>query len=423
MKNAEKRAFFERNPFADAFAQFDEETFFDNLHNQVRNKPYFEKYSGFKSTLLALSYLFNLASALTASYAIFWLTNWITGVAVVGYIVAAIFLFFLEKVKRKSSTEFWQVYFFRKQLAIGWLVLSLFCLFISLASSGFGVKQGTETLSPSPELLKADSMANYYAMEIRRLEGVNTELRANKNQDGQTFYKLYNSINANTATIADYRKRAQELEQQLEGKNEQLTASYKHDVHLTAWTLVWITLLMEVLFEGCIAYVWYYYYRSYVERLGVHKIFNVHTNNVQNVDNKPTMSLSELQTTILLLQAENEVLRAEESISPVSSDEFSYETSSSFNSERGHVSTHEDTENEFIVDDRYTVPHTYQKGGKSITVHYNATMVKSRVGEYERKIIEAKEKGMNRDIIENREQWLRYWLNKEEELKHKLVES
>ena len=421
MKNAEKRAFFERNPFADAFAQFDEETFFDNLHNQVRNKPYFEKYSGFKSTLLSLSYLFNLASALTASYAIFWLTDWITGIAIIGYIVAAIFLFFLEKIKRKSSTEFWQVYFFRKQMAVGWLILSLFCLFISLASSGFGVKQGTETLSPTPELLKADSMANYYAMEISRLEGVNMELRANKNQNGQIFYKLYNSINANTATIADYRKRAQELEKKLEGKNEQLTSTYRNDVQLTAWTLVWITLLMELLFEGCIAYVWYYYYRSYVERLGVQNTSNVHTKNVQKMDNVSTNDLSELQATIFLLQAENEALRAEQSIFPMSLDELDNENSLSPYLESGHTSPHEDTGNEFIVDDRYTVPHTYKKGGQSITVHYNATMVRSRVGEYERKIAEAKEKGMNQDILDNRQQWLNYWLEKEKELRQKLI--
>ena len=71
MEKDVKNTFFGANPFSKAFEEFDENAFFDNLHNQVKNKPYFEQYKGFKTTLLWLSYLFNLASALTASYAIF----------------------------------------------------------------------------------------------------------------------------------------------------------------------------------------------------------------------------------------------------------------------------------------------------------------------------------------------------------------
>lgn len=49
MKNGEQRAFFERNPFADACAPFDEDALLDNLHIRDKNKPYFEKYRGFKN--------------------------------------------------------------------------------------------------------------------------------------------------------------------------------------------------------------------------------------------------------------------------------------------------------------------------------------------------------------------------------------
>ena len=95
-KDATTSTLFGVNQFSKAFAEFDEEAFFDNLHNQVRNKSYFEKYKGFKTTLLCLSYVFNMASALTASYAVYWFINWITGMAIVGYIVAGVALFFLE---------------------------------------------------------------------------------------------------------------------------------------------------------------------------------------------------------------------------------------------------------------------------------------------------------------------------------------
>lgn len=145
-----KSPLFGKNAFARAFQEFDEEVFFQNLHNKVKNKSYFEKYKGFKTTLLSASYLFNVASMLSASYAIYWLTEWITGMVWAAYLVAIMFLFFLEKLKRKSSSEFFQVYFFRKEIAYGWLGLSLFCLSISLVSSSFGTKIGTETLAPDP---------------------------------------------------------------------------------------------------------------------------------------------------------------------------------------------------------------------------------------------------------------------------------
>lgn len=420
MQNADnRRSLLGRNPFADSFAEFDEDSFFENLHNTVRNKPYFEKYKGFKTTLLWLSYLFNAASALTASYAIFWLTNWITGIAIVGYIVATISLFFLEKIKRKSSGEFWQVYFFHNSVAIGWLALSLFCLGLSLASSGFGVNQGAKELAPDPELLRADSMATFYALEVQRLEEVNAELRGNKNKDGTTFYKLYNSINANTATITDYRRRAQELEKKTEGENDKLTADYMTEVDLTAWSLVYLTLLMELLFECCIAYVWYYYYRSYVERKQMQGLETMK----QTETNSTLPNLLELENTIQLLEAENQALRSQNMIPPpatLNGTEVLNRALIGF--KNGHTRTGEDTQEKVHINDRYTIPHTYTRGGQSITVHYNSTMVKSRVGEYERKIVEAEQKQMGEDVIENRKQWLKYWKEKELELLHKIEE-
>ena len=432
-KDATTSTLFGVNQFSKAFAEFDEEAFFDNLHNQVKNKSYFEKYKGFKTTLLCLSYVFNMASALTASYAVYWFINWITGMAIVGYIVAGVALFFLEKIKRKSSTEFWQVFFFRKQMALGWLMLSLFCLGASLASSGFGVKQGAEELAPDPELLQADSMVTYYTTEIAKLETENEELRANKNGQGITFYKLYDAINLNTATIADYRQKKMELEEKIEGKNEFLTESYMEEVKLTAWTLVWITLIMELLFEACIAYIWYYFHRSYVERnvttKGTQKANNntikgTHSTHKESPCPTPSDETGKLLKLIEQLQADNQKLHAQ-----IASTSTPPEPKREHNGTpvaramnpigffpRGHTRTREDTQ---VIDDRYTVPHTYRKGGEDITVHYNATMIKSRIGEYERKIDEAETRAMGEEVLENRRKWLTYWKGKQNELLQK----
>ena len=89
--------------------------------------------------------------------------------------------------------------------------------------------------------------------------------------------------------------------------------------------------------------------------------------------------------------------------------------------ECGHMRTHEDTAQNIMIDDRYTVPHTYRKGGKEITVHYTARMIKSRVGEYERRVAKAENKPMPIQVIKNRKEWLIYWQNKWQEISSKNI--
>ena len=431
-----KTSLFHNNPFTDAFQEFDEEAFFENLHNQVKNKSYFEKYKGFKTTILWLSYLFNAASALTASYAIYWLAQWITGLAIVGYIVAAVFLFFLEKIKRKSSTEFWQVLFFRKELAVGWLGLSLFCLGLSLLSSSFGVKEGTENLSPSAETIASDSLATSYRGEIAKLEAENDEFKKQRNHEGVIYHRTQASIKANKKMIADYQTRILELDEKLTGKNEQLSNAYAQDVQLTAWTLVWLTILMELLFEACIAYVWYYYFRSYVERTKV--------KSTAPPPPTPHDQTAELMMLVQNLQDEISLLKATKSNSGLPPPPHQNSTNGvlensatppiGFFSEKQRNTSNTKTTSESSVqtcpdvdrtetdttDDKYTIEHQYQKNGRQKVVRYTLRMVNSRVGQYQRELADAIEKQMEESIIDNRRQWLSYWKCKQTELQTKI---
>ncbi len=434
---------FNTNPFEKAFQEFDEDAFFENLHNKVRNKPYFEKYQGFKTTILWLSYLFNLASALTASYAIFWLVNWLTGIALIGYLVAATFLFFLEKIKRKSSTEFWQVFFFRKEFAAGWFGLSVFCLCLSLASSGFGVKEGTEQLSPDAALIATDSLANEYRATVAKLEAENVVFKKQRNHEGIIFHRTQASIKANKKMIADYQSRILALDEQLQGKNDQLTDAYLQEVNLTAWTLVWLTALMELLFEACIAYVWYYYFRSYVER---NKVKNQATETIEIPlpEENPIDANAEMMELIQALQHEISVLKATKSSNGISAPlppnstnhaaENAQRPTIGFFSESQKAAmglnqvpnqpvqtcTQLDRAITDVVDDRYTIEHIYTKGGKEKTVRYTLQMVNSRVGQYQRELEEAIKKQMDKEVISNRKQWLAYWKQKKTELSQKL---
>lgn len=429
---------FGENVFSKAFQAFDEDAFFEKLHDKVRNKPYFEQYKNFKNTVVWLSYLFNIASALTASYAVYWLTERLTGVAVIGFIVAVVFLFFLEKIKRKSSAEFWQVYFFKKEFATGWFGLSVFCLLISLASSGFGVKQGTEQLAPDAALIATDSLANTYRGEIAQLEAENKELKKQRNHEGIIFYRVQSSIKANKKMIADYQTRILDLDKQLQGKNEQLSEAYAADVKLTAWTLVWLTLFMELLFEACIAYINYFLMRSYIER----KLIQEKTNADQDQIATPLPHREDLQAMVLTLQNELETLKASkfennsQSLNGQLRDKafenngkkpLGFFTDKQLASMRLSTPNHENASVQACtglyrddLTDKYTVQHTYSKFGKKHKVHYTLAQVQARIAQYMREAQEAIDKNLDIAVQENRQKWLIYWQSKEKELLKKL---
>lgn len=443
MENHQASRLFGRNIFADAFQQFDEDSFFASLHNQVRNKSFFARYKGFKTTLLVLSYLFNLASALTASYAVYWLTRQLTGVEVLSWIIAIVFLFFLEKVKRKSSTEFWQVLFFQRQLAAGWLALSLACLGLSLASSAFGVKEGTEDLGPGAELIATDSTAQAYSDRIVALEEENSRLEQQRNAKGEIYWPAQKEKEQNKQMIADLQSRILALDQKLEGHNEELSDEYRQEIQLTAWTLVYVTIAMELLFELCIAWIWYYYFRSYVERKQVVGLPEgeepPHHSPTLPSQRSPQTSRAALDPALIsqIVMATLEQMQQ----SPPSSngqhlDEiinqarpigfYTEAQRASQGSEgtlpqpkaekasvQGCTDVYRDESN------RYTVLHEYQKGGRTYRVPYTENQILSRISQYERDIEEAIKREMGGEILANRRRWLTYWQEKLQELKEK----
>ena len=441
---------FGRNIFADAFQEFDEDSFFANLHNTVRNKSYFEKYKGFKTTLLYLSYLFNLASIFTASYAVFWLTHHLTGIKSISWILAGLFLFFLEQIKRKSSTEFWQVWFFKRNLAIGWLILSLLCFSISLGSSAFGAKEGTEDLNSDPELIATDSTAQDYRNQIAKLEADNLKLEEQRNAAGEIYWTAQKEKQINKELIADLTSRILALDQKLEGKNEKLTHQYRSDLKTTAATLAWITILMEILFEMCIAYIWYYYFRSYVERKRTKGIPQDSSPALPSVSNgfDPNTLSQIIAQTIEQLEEQRSATNGHVVSPPSHQSSFNGINHSPDIQNRTpigfRIQAHRDrsdknegldtaplpessvqactgvyTQELKIDNDPYTVLHEYRKGNKVIKTPYTENQILARISQYERQIEEAIRKQMGQDVIQNRKQWFGYWKSKLQELYRK----
>jgi hypothetical protein len=187
---------------------------------------------------------------------------------VISSAVGVVFLIAIEYFKRHSSNEFFRTYFFESKFAGGWFILSMAILALSIASSAYGTKKGTNTLAPSVELLKQDSTLKSVKIEIQDLTATNKELSKNKNSQGEIYFPTQKSIATNDDALLFLRQRRIELEKGLEGKNKILSTSYNKEVDSIGWSLAFLNLAFELLFELSMFYIWYFKRRCLVEMSG-----------------------------------------------------------------------------------------------------------------------------------------------------------
>ena len=429
MQKPRATGLFGRNIFAEAFQQFDEQEFFSKLHHKVKNKPYYERYVGFKNTINILSYIFSIASAITSAYAVYWLASWAGASIWLSVAIGALILIFMEQIKRKASEETWQVFFFEGKLPIGWLSLSILLFAVGVFTSSFGAKEGTKEFAPLANLIQSDSTTNVYRDRIAALEKENQKLAKQKNNKGEIFWPAQKQMARNKEIIVGYESRALARDEKQDVKNDGLQAEHDKNVAFASSVLMMIQIFMELCFEGCIAYIWYFFFRSYVERRRLQGIPDddneppVQRFTAPPSDHSPTPPTNGQHTTPPIKNAFDTARTpigfftdaqkayfanppdADETLPPV----VSVQACTDLYRE----------ENTILHDDLYTVLHEYQRGGKSYFTPYTENQILSRIGQYERDIEQAVQKVMGEDIISNRRRWLEYWQAKLAELYQK----
>lgn len=419
-----------RNIFKEAFEQFDEEEFFSKLHHKVKNKPYYERYVGFKNTINILSYIFSVASTLTSAYAVYWLASWAGAAPWLSLAIGGIILIFLEQIKRKASEETWQMYFFEGRLPAGWLFLSLLLFAVGVFTSSFGAKEGAIDFAPPAALVETDTAAVHYRDRIAALEQENDSLARQKNARGEIFWPAQKQMERNKEIIASYEARALTRDEKHESHNEDLQAAHDEKVAFASRVFMLTQIFMELCFEGCIAYVWYFYFRSYVERRRLKGIpeespdtapydqaapvpnpspapsYNGQAsppggrNGYDANSRAPIGFFTEAQKTGLTHQGLPDDSQEVSASVPPCTDLYR-------------------EDNILIHDDLYTVLHEYRRGGKNYFTPYTENQILSRIGQYERDIAQAVQKEMGEEIITNRRRWLEYWQAKLAELHQK----
>lgn len=416
---------FGRNLFAKTFHKFDEERFFDRLEEKVQQQSYFHRYKGFKNVIVALSYLFNLVSAFTASYLVFWLIKWLTGFAIIAYGLAAVFLFFIEQLKRKSSSEFFQVWYFEKRMAAGWLLLSFSILIASTVSTYYGTEQATWDFSPTASVITQDSTLNSLYAQLERTEKQITQARETRWR-GTTTSKSQATVDKLTDQKTSLLNAIEQREKNKDGDNEVITTEHEAEIKITATTLAWLTVLFELLFEACIAYIWYYLYRSYVER----KTVSEDKNNIETANShldlqqlfkqlsalNGTPQYSDLtKTSKEQLNGHDTVAKTSDIMLPVGffTSEQRKEQQENLFKQQKQAFKQTFIEEKTIYTDSFTVPHKDFKNGqiRHVTIRY----IDNMIGIYTARTKEMSEND-NTIAFKNRMDKLYYWIGKREEL-------
>jgi hypothetical protein len=382
--------------------------------------------------ILSLSYLFNIISALTASYLIFWLTKWLTGLVFIAYTLSAVFLFFMEKLKRKSSSEFFQVWFFEKHIATGWLALSLIMFGVSVASTYYGTDRATIDFAPSAPIITKDSILNDLYAQLDTTETQITKARKTK-WKGTTTRTSQQTISEltkqKTTLLSDIRMKEKENKNQ----NNSIKSKHSNEIEITATTLSWVTVLFELLFECCMAYIWYYYYRSYIERKK--------TNNLPLTPNKEEIKHQSFEELFKHLQTAINHSQNGKVDHPQESNDYSKNGEANNQSilplgfytdsqrkeylerlfkQQIQPFKQSFSEKEIILLDKYTISHRDFKNGE--IKHLNMGNINNRIDIYTGRIKKAFDND-NLRVIPNQLSKLQYWINRRNELVKKCKQS
>lgn len=232
----------------------------------------------------------------------------------------------------------------------------------------------------------------------------------------------------NKETISEYETRIIALDAKLEQANDGLKAGHQTNVDFASRIFMLVQIFMELAFEGCIAWIWYFYYRSYVERVKAAAISTATvTMASQSAANQEPLSHAlppqeEPLSPPLSVQGNGQIQNNTSNhqsrpigfYSDAQRDVLAAQEFPSVQTRTGLYSG-ETT----LIDDLYTVLHTYQRGGRIYQTPYTENQILARISQYERELAEAQQKNMDADVLENRSQWHQYWRGKLEELRAK----
>ncbi len=273
--------------------------------------------------------------------------------------------------------------------------------------------------------MTTDSLLNGWYTDLALIEDEIKNARETRWR-GTTTRESQKTISALTEEKKALRTQINAREVKIDLKNDGTTVNHEAKIIYTASTLAWISVLLEALFEACIAYIWFYYYRSYVERKATSSALITNPMN----DKAALLSvIQKLQNDVANLKEvppHSTTQNIESPSIPDQNDTPPQNTSTTrqIGFHRNAVATGQDvlqhvaTADHALAEDIYTIKHKDFRTGE--IKRYTLQRVNNFIAHYENKLKEAIEQGLDTKVLENRKTKLSYWIGKRDSLVEKM---
>lgn len=222
-----------------------------------------ERYEDLKNIVVPLSYLFNLASALGALYAIYFAFQFLANSVALAILICGLLLLGIERLKRSIYRSYFDDVVMLHPSS-GWLLAVVALVIVSLGSTAFGTYKGTIDFAPAAATLSTDSTLTYLQSQAAQLDD---NIQASK----KTTWKGKITTRSQSA-IKEYSKSQNKLYDAIAGQlqrrdstNAAIEVSHKDDVQKAALLVMIIAFFIEIALLGCMFFLSKYDAHFYFE--------------------------------------------------------------------------------------------------------------------------------------------------------------
>lgn len=247
------------NQFSKSFADFNNQRLFKRLQEKHRPKAFWEEHRKMYLSVVGVSYLFNILSALTAATLVFSFALNLTDSMTISVIITAVSLSALEMLKRETISKLFHNWFQFREFSPAMVGAVVLLSVISTSASYFGAEKTITTLSKPPQL--TDYKTQTGAIE-QNIAAIDEQIKSQSAKGTRSAQRTIEKLSTTKAKLTDELLRTR---QRTDAQNEELTNTHTQQTTVNSAAFAYITLCCEICLILALIYLEYYDYRSFSE--------------------------------------------------------------------------------------------------------------------------------------------------------------
>lgn len=247
------------NQFTELHKEFNNQRLFKRLQEKHRAKAFWEEHRKMYLSVLGVSFVFNLLSALTASALVYTFALNLTNSISVSVIITAIVLTALELLKRETASNLFHNWFQFRTFSPAMIGAVILLSVISTTASYFGAEKTILSFTAPPQL--KDYRSEVGSIE-QNISSIDEQIKAQSAKKTRSSQRTIERLSETKGKLTDELLRTR---QKTDAENERVQESHTNQTNLNASAFAYITLCCEICLLLALIYLQYYDYRSFSE--------------------------------------------------------------------------------------------------------------------------------------------------------------